>query len=108
MRLSVRVSSAPEKTLLKPRTTTLLWAKPVWEKSTAGRSRMCSATLSAGRLRMSLASTTATEAGASRTFSCRREAETTFWSRKMSPVSSLSLSSCSPPTIPTPSLIRGR
>ena len=77
MRLSVRVSREPEKMLLKPRTTTMLFASPVWAKSTAGRSLTWSATVRAGLLRTSPPSTTETEAGASRIFSCRREAVTT-------------------------------
>ena len=40
MRLSVRVSRVPENTLLKPRTTALLRATPIFAKSTPGRSLM--------------------------------------------------------------------
>ena len=82
-RLSVIMSSVPVNTLLKPRTTMLLLAIPVFAKSTAGRFLTWSAMFIDGLLRMSAPSTTATEAGASRTFSCRREAETTLCSRKM-------------------------
>ena len=82
-RLSVIMSRVPVNTLLKPRTTMLLFASPVFAKSTDGRFFTWSATFIEGLLRISAVSTTETEAGASRIFSLRREAETTLFSRKM-------------------------
>ena len=77
MRLSVNVSKVPENTLLKPRTTTLRCTSPVWAISTPGSPSTCSATDSTGLETISLAVTTATDAGASSTFSFRRDTEET-------------------------------
>jgi hypothetical protein len=81
MRLSVSVSNAPEKMLLNPRVTTLLCTRPVLAKSTPGWSRTNSDTLRTDRVSISFDSTTEIDAGASRAFSCVRDAETTRCSR---------------------------
>ena len=71
------VSRLPEKTLLKPRATTVPCAMPVWTASTPGSVLTCSATVTAATLATSASETVATDAGASSAFSWRRDAVTT-------------------------------
>ena len=73
-RLSVSVSSEPEKMLLNPRATMLDCISPPRATSMPGRAATWSATVMLGRSFTSTAFTTDTEAGASMTFSGAREA----------------------------------
>ena len=106
MRLSVIVSRAPEKMLLKPRVTTLLCTRPVLAKSTPGWSRTCSEILRTERFSISSASTMEIDAGASNAFSWLREAETTLCSRSIT-VGASSTSSVVP-ACPTRTPLRAR
>ena len=72
------VSSAPEKTLLKPRATRVPEAIPVWAASTPTTVLTWSATEVAVLRAISAAETVVMDAGASRAFSWRREAVMTI------------------------------
>ena len=77
-RLSMIVSSAPEKTLLKPRATRVPEPIPVWAASMPATVLTWSATVVAAVLAISEEDTVAIEAGASSAFSWRREAVITM------------------------------
>ena len=76
-RLSTMVSSVPEKTLLNPRATMLLWVIPVWTMSIPASPFRFSAGVGTIVRSISSLETTEIDAGASRAFSWRRDAVTT-------------------------------
>ena len=98
------VSSVPEKTLLKPRATTVLCVRPVRARSMPGSVCTWSDTVTAAILATSSAETVETEAGASSAFSWRRDTVTTTGlSTRARERSAMSTSAVPPAVTLTPS-----